>query len=379
LVIFTIALIFKISPAAGSSIDEKERELAEIQTQIDKYNRLADQKAAEVSNLNSQLEALDGRIAATEAQIKATQLKIDKTQLQIEQTIEKIKQKNIELAYQKSVLDEALRVIYEEGNAGFLESFLTAETLTDLMDRTEYLDTVSNKIEVTMGKIEDIKADLLAYKKEKQDKKKELVDLRDEYSKKKFDLDNQRAGKNYLLTTTQGMQSRYESLMAKAQDSASSLSREIYEMRRRQSEESGEIIGGGSGGYPYAGLCYPGGPACPGYDPWNFCKCQCTGYAAWKRAANGRPFYNLGYMIGLRGHAMYWDDFASLNGYSWSYSPRVGDIAVWEQHQIGGGYGHVAIVEAVHGSKMDVSEYNYIQLSYSYRSNISWSGLKFIH
>lgn len=69
---------------------------------------------------------------------------------------------------------------------------------------------------------------------------------------------------------------------------------------------------------------------------------QCTRYAK-----DRRPDVN------WRGNANVWDERARGNGFSVSVSPSVGTIAVFQR------YMHVAIVEAVDGSKALVSEMNY--------------------
>lgn len=239
LVVFVIALIFKVNPASSSSIDEKRSEVDQLQNQIDHYQGLANEKAGQIESLEAQVARMNAEIKITELNIEKTQKKADLTQVEINETKEKIKEKEKELAYQKSVLDEALRVIYEEGNAGFLESFLTAETLADLMDRTEYLDAVSNKIEITMGKIEAIRADLLAKKNDLEGKKRELTELLKDQEAVQLSLIQQRQEKDDLLQTTQGKQAVYEASLGRVKEVWESANSELKRMEESAHDDPG--------------------------------------------------------------------------------------------------------------------------------------------
>jgi surface antigen len=77
---------------------------------------------------------------------------------------------------------------------------------------------------------------------------------------------------------------------------------------------------------------------------------NCTDYAAWRLQRLGAPDAKT---RGL-GHAREWADKAGKNGLHWSFKPKAGSVAVAK-----GGYGHVAVVEAVHADgTITVSEYN---------------------
>lgn len=200
----------------------------QLQSQIDYYQNLIKQKKSQANSLQGQIESMNNQIYIAELNIQKYQKEIYIKEKEISDTQVKIKQKEKELAYQKSVLDESLRVIYEEGNAGFLESFLTAQTLSDLIDRTEYLDTVSNKVEVTMGKIAKIKSDLVAKKNDLKEKKNKLSSLLAEQRQTRESLILQKSSKDQLLVQTQGQEVQYKKII----DNLHRILNEIYNSRR---------------------------------------------------------------------------------------------------------------------------------------------------
>ncbi len=89
---------------------------------------------------------------------------------------------------------------------------------------------------------------------------------------------------------------------------------------------------------------------------------NCVSYAAYRLQQNGSPKpWN-----GQIGNANQWDDKARAAGYSVDGNPVVGSIAEWETG--GGGAGHIAYVEAVTSSTIDVSEDSYLTDTSGYES-----------
>lgn len=265
---FVIFFVFRAGGTQGSALDDKRAELDQISSQIDYYQHLAEQKEGQINSLEAQIKKMNAEIRVTELNIVRTQTKIVITQAEINETKAKIRQKNQELAYQKSVLDEALRVMYEEGNTGFLETFLKSETLSDLIDRTEYLDTVGAKIDHTMKIMAKIKAELQQKHKELASKKADLDSLLVEQQQSRSGLITQKAAKNSLLFRTQGQKAAYSRLVAKKQ---SEYEQSNAELKRLEESLNG---GGGGGGSGYSVSSWP----MYGYISVGFGACGCSAY-----------------------------------------------------------------------------------------------------
>jgi len=102
--------------------------------------------------------------------------------------------------------------------------------------------------------------------------------------------------------------------------------------------------------YPYKASC-PGS----GVDPWNFYKCQCTSFVAWRiNDRLGKKFTNQ-YKGEHFGNANTWDTAARAAGVTINQTPKVNSVA----QSNGGTYGHVAWVTAVDGSQVTIEEYNW--------------------
>jgi surface antigen len=101
--------------------------------------------------------------------------------------------------------------------------------------------------------------------------------------------------------------------------------------------------------YPYRGSC-PGG----GVDKWNFFKCQCTSFVAWRiNDRLGKKFTNR-YKGQHFGNANTWDNAARAAGLKVNKTPKKNSVAMRNAN-----YGHVAWVTKVDGNKVTVEEYNW--------------------
>lgn len=98
---------------------------------------------------------------------------------------------------------------------------------------------------------------------------------------------------------------------------------------------------------PVYGQGYYGAP----YNYFPYDSGNCTWYVY------GRAYEILGYAPGFNGNAVNFVNYCdNFNGYSTSrYSAKPGAVIVWK----GNTYGHVAIVEAVNGDTITISESSY--------------------
>lgn len=110
--------------------------------------------------------------------------------------------------------------------------------------------------------------------------------------------------------------------------------------------------------YVYSSVCpKPAGGRWSGgdVDKWNFYKCECVSYVAYKLNSRGIPFNNTYLMPkGQRwGDASKWLSAAKTAKIKVDNSPTAGSIVTFS-------YGHVAYVEYVYSDGgIDISEYNY--------------------
>lgn len=361
-IIITAGAVFLSLPflASAATIDELNQQKNTATQQAAEAKRKAQELAGQVSFLNSQISNLDAQIYDIQKTINQTNVQIEQTESAITNLSSKIKEQEEKLAAENLKLNDIASSWYMEGdNSSITSAILSSNTLSEVVTKQEYYDSIRQQIEDTVNNINKLKDELNQQKTEQENKKAELDRLQAENEGNLRAIQSQKNVKATLLSGTNQQKQDYLVKAASAQAEADRVTSQIAALRAQQDRDA-NVQTGGTGGYPFSGIDQP--------DPWGFLTRECTSYAAWywnsvlgKRFINTRPG---------SGSAYNWPALASDQGYSVSSTPRVDAIISWRQ-SASMPYGHVAIVRAVNGDgTIDLSEYNWISYSYSYRSNV---------
>lgn len=210
--------------------------------------------------------------------------------------------------------------------------------------------SVQTQLKQAMDEVKELKAELV---KQKADVEKVIADQ----SSQRNELAAKEAEQAELLAQTQGQEANYQALVSDANNMIGQLrAQQAAQMAATRSHAAASglnIVAGdpSRGGYP-SYLADP--PLDSVVDDWGMYNRECVSYTAWK------VYQKNGYMQhgGGRGHAYQWP--STYSNYSQGGVPRAQSVVVWNQYQIGGGYGHVAWVERVNSDgSILVSQYNY--------------------
>ena len=350
-----LAIIAVASPAYAATLNDLYKQKQDIQNSMSAKNQ-------QINNLQDMIGSLDTQTAATQQQLNITNQIINLTNQQIMETQGEIDQKQKELDQKKADLNETVITYYENGDPSTLEVIVSANNLSDAIDKSQYMQSLSDQINNQAQAIKKTKEDLQTKKDDLQKKEIDLESQKSSIVDQQRNLKIQADAKNKLLSQTKNEQSQLKADM----DNVSSA---IYAERQKL----GGYTSGGTGGYPYSG---------DGVDPWGFYYRQCTSYAAWYfNVIEGKSWYSFRHSgIDRSSNGGDWADLGAYQGYSVSDNPRPGAIASWPAGGIFGGYGHVAIVQSVNSNgTINVSEYNWIPYSYDERNNVSPGGARFIY
>ncbi len=349
-ILATLGVVAVLLLPMVASADQFDDQINALKKKVSETQAAADQKSSEADTLKAKLAGIEAQINAAQTQLNLTNSQISLTQKQIDEA-------NKDLDRQKLILKDNLRLIYKEGKVSPMEVIASSGNLSDFVAKQEYLAAIKKKIDLNLEKIDSLKKEL--------DLKKGQLTALSVQQKGVYDqIASQRAQQQSLLARTQGDEANYRKVAQ--EDNA-----KITELRKQQAaiiaSYSSNVRYGGSGGYPWAGAPFPNSIS----DPWGMYQRQCVSYTAWKVASTGR---NMPYWGG-RGNAYQWPDNARAAGIPVSNTPRVGDVAI----SMGGYYGHAMYVEAINGSTVRVSQYNANWDGAYSTSDVSISGLQFIH
>ncbi|MCD6422354.1 C39 family peptidase [bacterium] len=169
---FSLLLALLVIPNSGFSVDwsdveEARRARQQAQQELSQTEKAIRSLKAVIASLQQQEAYLEGKIAQLNNQIKQTEAKIEDTK-------NKIKEEERKLKEQQEILNQAIVLMYEEGDTPVFETLFSGAGFSEVLDRLEYYATVELTIEETIARIEQIKAEL---EKQKQSLEKEKENL----------------------------------------------------------------------------------------------------------------------------------------------------------------------------------------------------------
>ncbi len=313
--------------------DQFDAQINALQQQNSSNRAASNQLAAQAGSYQAAVDALEQRINSLQESIVSTQHQRDDVQNQITEA-------QAELDHQKTILGEDIKAMYLEGQISTLEILASSNDLSDFVNKQEYRNAVQSKVKASVDKINQLKLEL-------QKKQDELDVLLANQQKQQSELNSEESQQTQLLAYTEGQKAAYDQQI-KANNA------EIGNLRAQQAAANrslgGNLVAGdpGHGGYP-------------GYldnasqdsllDPWGMLNRECVSYTAWKvqQAYGTMPYW------GGVGNANQWPGDAQAAGIPTGTVPKAGSVAI----SMGGYYGHAMWVEAVSGSMIYVSQYNF--------------------
>ncbi len=225
--LFTFFLCFVLLTSMAGSVvaDVAEEEKQELQ-KIEKEN----ESLAKVRNAaQSEMDKLEEEAAEVSKKLNKTNDKLTKTEKKITSTTKKLKKAQKKEIEQYESMKVRIQYMYENGDTQMIDLLFNSESITDFMDKTEYITELSqydrkmfNELVATKQQIQTAKTDL-------ENQKSELVTLKDE-QKKSIDR---------LITLSEEKQrevTSYNGIIAQNQQHADNLEAEIQKQEKAAAE-----------------------------------------------------------------------------------------------------------------------------------------------
>lgn len=227
---------------ADASVDKAREDAKEAASKKKEAQEILDNLKAAKSNIEDYIIQLDKSL--NELQIEITHL--EQNQKELQESIEETK-KNLEIAQsaqeeQYESMKQRIQMVYESGNKRYLDVLLTATSMTDMINKTEYVSQVSlydynilKELKSAKEQVANLKLKLdkdlasnQALQKEVNEQKETMEALVDEKSAQVAQYNKSIEGQQEEVNKYAQAQAEAEAIIAAAEQNASSSSTSSY-------------------------------------------------------------------------------------------------------------------------------------------------------
>nr|WP_326167384.1 3D domain-containing protein [uncultured Lachnoclostridium sp.] len=237
---------------------------------------LEEQKGAlenEVSSLNEELNSLSSDIEQLSTKMEETAAAMEETQKQMDEA-----QKKGEEQYEAMKL--RIKYMYEAGDTTFLELLCSAEDMADFLNKTDFVQNVSEYDRDMLQELEDTQNEIKKQGDALKEQQTSLADMEEELNAKQAELQQQISDKSDQI-------SEYSSQIEKAKEAEALLAqqRAAAQAAAQQPSGSGSSGSSSSGG---GSISTDGKQSLGRFRITHYCPCfYCTGSWGGSSTASG--------------------------------------------------------------------------------------------
>lgn len=209
-----------------NEMNEKKKEMQKIEIESD--------------SVQSEINKLDKEISLAKSEIEKAEKNIEQVSKDIEVTEKELEEAEEKLAEKEEAFGSRLRVMYKNGNVGYLEVLLSAENMKDFLSRKFMIQSIADQ-DVELIEFMKEQKDIIIEKEEKLQEQKESIE------ESKLILDEKKEELEVLAKEKEETKSRLDEELKLAEseyDKLNDLAKELEEEIRSKQSIGTEFSGG---------------------------------------------------------------------------------------------------------------------------------------
>ena len=234
MLIFTVGFCSFCRPVFATTADEvrqeqekTEEQLDEVGDRIDDIQSQKEVVAGEITQLDTQLVEILTSISICEDEIAAKEDEIDLVKIELEEAIQREEQ-------QYEDMKTRIRFMYEKGDQAYLQIFLEASSLPDMLNKATYVEKLYEYDRDLLAQYESTREEVVSIKEELELEEADLLSSQRELKEQKDYLE-------ILIAEKRATVANFDNQLAQAKREAASykekLKEQNEEIRRLEKEE----------------------------------------------------------------------------------------------------------------------------------------------
>ena len=207
---------------AKEQIEGLQNQKDDVENAVNSYEDQKESLEGDLNVFHGQMDSIVAAMNDLETQITDKQAEIDAAQQELDDAIEQSEQQYEDMKLR-------IRFMYENSSSSMLEMMLSSESVSDFLNRTEYITEINNYDRDKLAEYQQLQEDIAAKKETLESEEAELLALQEEKQQEQDALDQ-------LIATTQSNLNQTNTNLANAQTSLEDIEAEIKRMEEYEQE-----------------------------------------------------------------------------------------------------------------------------------------------
>jgi peptidoglycan hydrolase CwlO-like protein len=216
--------------AQTTNRDELQKELKELETQIELHKKVIDDKKKESQTLQRDIGILDTKIKKTETEIKSIDKNIKNINFNIKEKEQNIIFLDKKLERDHVFTEETLRKMVTDKQDNMILNLLDEKDFGAAIDNVNALITLKTNLQISINNIKSTKLVLEETKEKLEEDKSEKEALKVEQVMQKQEIESNKKEKDVILKETKGQEKRYQDLLSNTQKRANEIRTALFSL-----------------------------------------------------------------------------------------------------------------------------------------------------
>lgn len=221
--------------AYATTISDLKEQKAANEQKLNEVNKALSALNEESKGITEEIEVLDDQLVEVIASVSLLEDEIAKVEEDIETTKAELQEAIDQEQTQYDAMKKRIQFMYEKGESSYVTLLLGAGSISDVVNRTEYIEKLYEYDDTLL-------TEYIAAKEAVEAKKQELEEQQSELETNKAELEEERTALNTMLEEKKAEQEDYETKIAKAKQEAAAYKAKIKQqnsqIKKLEAEEA---------------------------------------------------------------------------------------------------------------------------------------------
>lgn len=237
LVIIILSLTFV--QAYGETVDDLKKQQQNLNKQIDNTKNQIKEIQGKAKDVSKQIEELDVKMDNAATELQKVEEELSALNGKIDETLVELQDAETKLADQEDTFNQRLRVMYKNGNVGYLEILLSSGNIKEFLSRKDMIQEIAEYDKDLIIFMKD-QRDIIDGKKTELEAQRASVEVtKSKLEARKRDLENVSREKELLMSRLEKDIKAFEIEYDKLNDYAKQIESKIVKLQRNTNPYSG--------------------------------------------------------------------------------------------------------------------------------------------